>query len=220
MNRPVSPIQGDRLLTTVEARLRPGHTALLVIDMQNDFCAEGGYIEAIVGKDAAACRAVAAPIMDLVAEARGAGVPVYWVRANYELDGLPAGLRVKFGGRGDGAVCCAPESWGAEFFEVAPVPGEAIVEKRCYSAFRGTDLDTRLRTAAVRTVVLAGVQTNICIESTLRDASSLGFHVVVGADCVASHTPDLHEATLKNAAFVFGDVLSRREIAAFWRSGG
>lgn len=220
MNRPVTPHQSDRLLNTVEARLRPAHTALLVIDMQNDFCADGGYIETVVGKDAAACRAVAAPIMALVAEARTNAVPVYWIRANYELDGLPAGLRVKFGGRGDGAVCCAPGSWGANFFDVAPLANEAIIEKRCYSAFRGTDLDTRLRTAAVRTVVLAGVQTNICIESTLRDASSLGFHVVVAADCVASHTPDLHDATLKNAAFVFGDVLSRREIAGLWQAAG
>ena len=69
-------------------------------------------------------------------------------------------------------------------------------------------------------MVLAGVQTNICIESTLRDASSLGFHVVVAADCVASHTPDLHEATLKNAAFVFGDVLSRQEIGGLWQADG
>jgi ureidoacrylate peracid hydrolase len=220
MNAPVIPASRDRLLATVDARLKPFHTALLVVDMQNDFCAEQGYIETIVGKDAAACRAVAAPIMALVADARAAGVPVYWIKANYELDGLPAGLMVKFSGRGAGAVCCAPESWGADFFEVSPLPGEAIVEKRCYSAFRGTDLDTRLRSAAVRTIVLAGVQTNICIESTLRDGSSLGFHVVVASDCVASHTPDLHEATLKNAQFVFGDVLSRREIAGLWRDAG
>ena len=220
MNRPVAPTIGDRLLRTVEARLRPSHTALLVIDMQNDFCATRGYVEAVVGKDAAACRAVAAPIMALAGDARSAGVPLFWITANYALDGLPAGMRAKFSERGEGAACCAPDSWGAAFFEVAPLPGEPIVEKRCYSAFRGTDLDTRLRTAAIRTIVLAGVQTNICIESTLRDGSSLGFHVVVASDCVASHTPELHDATLKNAQFVFGDVLSRREIAAVWRTGG
>jgi ureidoacrylate peracid hydrolase len=218
MNQRVAPMLADRMLTSVEARLRPSHTALLVIDMQNDFCAERGYIETVVGKKADACRAVAAPIMELVADARAAHVPVYWIAANYALDGLPAGMLAKFSERGPEAVCCAPGSWGAAFFEVTPLPGEPVVEKRCYSAFRGTDLDTRLRTAAIRTVVLAGVQTNICIESTLRDGCSLGFHVVVAADCVASHTPDLHDATLKNAQFVFGDVLSRREIAALWRA--
>ena len=218
MNERVAPPAADRLLTTAEARLAPSHTALLVIDMQNDFCAREGYVETVVRRDAAACRAVAAPIAALVADARAAGVPVYWIRANYAPEGLPAGMRVKFAERG--AVCCAPDSWGAAFYEVAPLPGEPVIEKRCYSAFRGTDLDTRLRTAGVRTVVLAGVQTNICIESTLRDASSLGFYVTVARDCVASHTPALHEATLQNAQFVFGDVLSRQEIAALWRSAG
>ena len=218
MNERVAPPAADRLLTTAKARLAPSHTALLVIDMQNDFCAREGYVETVVGRDAAACRAVVAPIMALVADARAAGVPVYWIRANYAPEGLPAGMRVKFAERG--AVCCAPDSWGAAFYEVAPLPGEPIVEKRCYSAFRGTDLDARLRTVGVRTVVLAGVQTNICIESTLRDASSLGFYVAVAKDCVASHSAALHEATLQNAQFVFGDVLSRQEIAALWRNAG
>ena len=89
----------DRMLSTVEARLDPAHTALLVIDMQNDFCAEGGYVESVVGKNAEACRAVAQPIMALVADARAASVPVYWIKANYELDGLPAGMAAKFGER-------------------------------------------------------------------------------------------------------------------------
>ncbi len=60
------------------------------------------------------------------------------------------------------------------------------------------------------------MQTNVCVETSLRDAYSLGFHVVAAADCVASHTAELHEATLKNVRFLFGDVLSGREIAALW----
>jgi ureidoacrylate peracid hydrolase len=72
----------NRQLRTVAERLAPAHTALLVVDMQNDFCAEGGYIETVVGKNAAACRAVAAPIMALVGAARAAAVPVIWVRAD------------------------------------------------------------------------------------------------------------------------------------------
>jgi ureidoacrylate peracid hydrolase len=218
MSKRVAPPVADRLLTTAEARLAPAHTALLVIDMQNDFCAREGYVETVVGRDAAACRAVAAPIMTLVADARAGGSPFYWVRANYAPEGLPAGMRVKFAERG--AVCCAPGSWGAGFYEVSALPDEPIIDKRCYSAFRGTDLDTRLRTAGVRTVVLAGVQTNICIDSTMRDASSLGFYVTVARDCVASHTPALHEATLQTVQFVFGDVLSRQEIATVWRNAG
>jgi ureidoacrylate peracid hydrolase len=206
----------DPPLRTVAERLAPGHTALLVVDMQNDFCAEGGYIESVVGKNAAACRAVATPITDLVRAARAAGVPVFWVRADYRLEKLPASMAARFAAQGKGRICCEPGSWGAEFHGVAPAPGEVIVDKHCYSAFIGTDLAERLAARGIRTLVFAGVQTNVCVETSLRDAYSLGFHVAAAADCVASHTAELHEATLKNVRFLFGDVLSGQEIAALW----
>lgn len=206
----------DRLPRTAAERLAAAHSALLVVDMQNDFCAEGGYIEAVVGKNAAACRAVAPPIMDLVRAARAAGVPVYWIRADYRLDKLPAGMAARFAAQGNGRICCAPGTWGAEFHGVAPAPGETLIDKHCYSAFIGTDLAERLAAQGIRTLVFAGVQTNVCVETSLRDAYSLGFNVAVAGDCVASHTAELHEATLKNVRFLFGDVLSGREIAAFW----
>ena len=205
-----------KILDSVGARLDPAHSAVLVIDMQNDFCAKDGYVETVVGKDVSACRAVVKPIMDLVGNARKAAVPVFWIKANYDADKIPVGMLAKQRERST-AICCGSGSWGGEFFEVAPQPGEAVIEKHCYSAFRGTDLDTRLRALSIRTVVLAGVQTNVCVETSLRDAVCVGFHAVIAADCVASHTPPLHEATLANTRFLFGDVLNRAEIAAHWR---
>jgi len=73
-----------------------------------------------------------------------------------------------------------------------------------------------LRDRGVRTLVFAGVQTNVCVETSLRDAVCRGFYAVLAADCVASHTPLLHEATLKNVQFLFGDVLDRNAIATAW----
>ena len=99
-----------------------------------------------------------------------------------------------------------------------PAPGEAVIEKHCFSGFMGTDLDTRLRTLAVRSLVFAGVQTNICVETTLRDGLSRGFNVVAASDCVASHTAELHDATLKNVRLALGDVLTGAEITALWRA--
>jgi ureidoacrylate peracid hydrolase len=206
----------DRLPRTAAERLAAAHSALLVVDMQNDFCAEGGYIEAVVGKNAAACRAVAAPVMALVEAARAGGVPVFWVRADYRLEKLPASMAARFGAQGNGRVCCAPGTWGADFHAVAPAPGEPVIDKHCYSAFIGTGLADRLAAQGIRTLVFAGVQTNVCVETSLRDAYSLGFNVAVAGDCVASHTAELHEATLKNVRFLFGDVLSGREVAALW----
>ena len=207
------------ILKSLAERLSPRHSALLVIDMQNDFCAEGGFVEAALGKDAAACRAVVAPIMALVEHARKARVPVVWVRADYSPGKVPPHMAIKAHERGTTAPFCHADTWGSAFFGVTPAGDEAVVDKHCYSAFIGTELDARLHAMGVRTTVLAGVQTNVCIESTLRDAASLGFNVVVASDCVASHTRELHEATLKNAMFLFGDVVPAERIVKAWESG-
>jgi ureidoacrylate peracid hydrolase len=204
-----------QLLDTVEKRLDPAHTAVMVIDMQNDFCAEKGYVERVVGKDVSACRAVVPAIMDLVATARGRGVPVFWIKANYDPDRLPEGMLVKQREKST-EICCGTGSWGHDFYGVTAADGEPVIEKSCYSAFVGTDVETQLRQRGIRTLVFAGVQTNVCVESSLRDAVCRGFHAVLASDCVASHTLPLHEATLNNVRFLFGDVLDRAAIMAAW----
>jgi ureidoacrylate peracid hydrolase len=144
-------------------------------------------------------------------------VPVIWLRADYSPEKVPVHLALKAHERGSAEPFCHGGSWGAGFFELSPEPGEPVIDKHCFSAFIGTGLEQSLRSTGIRTVVLAGVQTNACIESSLRDAASLGFHVVVPADGVASHTPALHDATLKNVAFLFGDVVPSTEIARIWQ---
>jgi len=218
MNVAVKP-RPDRLLRTPAERLAPQHTALIVVDMQNDFCAERSYVEEVIGREASACRDVAGPIMALVKEARAAGVPVVWIRANYDLDKLPAGMAVRFAAQGKGRVCCGTGSWGIGYYGVEPAPGEIEIEKHCFSGFMGTDLDARLRTLAIRTLVFAGVQTNVCVDATLRDGLARGFNVALAADCCASHTAELHDATIKNVRLAMGDVLTGAEVAAFWKPG-
>ena len=205
------------MLATLKERLDARHSALLVIDMQNDFCAEGGYVEKVIGRNAQACRAIAGDVAGLVADARAAKVPVVWVVADYSVDKVTPSMRIKAMERGSDAVCCAPGSWGAAFHGVAPAAGESVITKHCYSGFMGTPLDAHLRGLGTQTLVFAGVQTNVCVESTLRDGASLGFHIVVAKDCVASHMQPAHEATLQMVSFLFGDVLARRDIAAHWR---
>ena len=203
------------LLDSVEKRLNPAHSAVIVIDMQNDFCAEQGYVETVVQKDVSACRAIVPDVMALVGVARRHGVPVFWVKANYDPERLPSGMLAKQREKSD-AVCCGTGSWGSDFYGVAPAAGEVVIEKNNYSAFVGTDIERQLRDRGARTLVFAGVQTNVCVETSLRDAVCRGFHAVLADDCVASHTAPLHEATLKNVNFLFGDVLGRETIATLW----
>lgn len=203
------------LLESIEQRLDAAHTAVMVIDMQNDFCAEDGYVEKVVGKDVSACRAVVPDVMGLVEKARAHRVPVIWIKANYDPERVPEGMRVKQREKSS-VVCCGTDSWGAEFYGVATAPGEDVIEKHSFSAFAGTDVEQQLRARGIRTIVFAGVQTNVCVESSLRDAVCRGFYAVLASDCIASHTPPLHEATVKNVQFLFGDVLDRNAIGAVW----
>ena len=199
------------------SRFQPASTALLLIDMQNDFCAADGYVEKVLRKDASPCRAIVASIAALAERARMVRVPVIWLRADYSPEKVPVHLALKAHERGSTEPFCHGGSWGAGFFGVSPAPGEPVIDKHSFSAFIGTGLEQSLRSRGICTVVLSGVQTNACIESSLRDAASLGFHVVVPSDGVASHTPALHDATLKNVAFLFGDVVPSAEIARIWQ---
>jgi len=201
---------------TLEDRLRPAGCVLLVIDMQNDFCAPGGYIDRVMGKSVEAAAAVAAPVGRLIDAARSAGVPVVWVRADYTPDRIPASMRVKLVARGIEAVCCAPGTWGADWFGPCPAADEAVVTKHSYSGFHATALEARLRALGARTLVFAGVQTQVCVESTVRDGHSRGYFCVVADDAVGSHTAALHEATLNNVRFLFGDVCPSATVVGAW----
>lgn len=203
---------------TLGAKLAAGRSALVVVDMQNDFCAPGGYIAEVMKKPVDAAATVVPKIQAVLDEARACGVPVYWVGADYSLDAIPRSMRVKLAARGITQPCCAPGTWGADWFGVQPQPGEPVVIKHTYSAFFQTSLHEQLQAAGVQTLVFVGVQTQVCVESAVRDAHSLGYYCVVVSDAVASHTAHLHAASLDCVRFLFGDVHDADEVRAAWRT--
>ncbi|HEY1720627.1 MAG TPA: cysteine hydrolase family protein [Magnetospirillaceae bacterium] len=203
------------LYPDIADRLAPRHTALVVVDMQNDFCAPGGYIEGI-GRDVTNQAAILPPLTALIASARETGVPVVWLTACYEEELLPPSMVAQKRRMGVKAICCARGSWGADFFGVRPVSGEAVFEKYNYTGFSNPAFETHLRERGIETLLFSGVQTNICVEATLRDAHSRGFYVAAAADAVASHTLPLHEATLANVRFLLGDVLTSTDATTIW----
>lgn len=192
-------------------------TALIVIDMQNDFCAPGGYIDTVMNKDVSAAAAIVPALTKLLDAARERGVKVFWIGADYRHDKIPASMLRKLKQRGITAVCCEPGTWGADWFGVQPQAGEPVLIKHNYAGFTGTNLHALLQEAGIENLVLAGVQTQVCVESTLREAHAFGYNAIVPADAVGSHTPELHAATLKNVQFLFGEVSSGDAIAKLWR---
>lgn len=203
------------LLNTKFARLNPAHSAVLVVDMQHDFCAEDGYVEVVVGSSTAACRSLVNPLATFLDSARASSVAVVWIRAIYDHDKLPQAILTKHQSNGD-VVCCGSGTAGAAFYGVAPQDDEVVFDKHSYSAFTNPDLVGWLRTRGIQSLIFTGVQTNVCVESSLRDAVCRNFYATIASDCVASHSPLLHDATLANVRALFGDVLMAKEIESIW----
>ncbi len=213
----VAPVKGLR------EKLDPRHTALVIIDMQNDFIADDGLIGR-EGRDVSQAKEMAKHLPAFINKARAAGVFVVFVRNVYTSEQnfylsdvwLEQAARKRKGGYTRIPVCAAG-SWGGDFYgDVRPEPHDPIVTKHRYSAFYNTDLDTILRANGIRTAVFTGVVTNVCVETSAREAFVRDYYVVVASDGTAAYSQDDHDMTLKNIDRFFGETVSMEEISACW----
>jgi ureidoacrylate peracid hydrolase len=211
------------VLGTLEEKVAPQHTAVVVIDMQNDFCASGGLVSRD-GRDISAAQAMAKRLPQLLESARRAGALVVFVRCLYTRDGNPylsdvwleQAARERRGGYTSIPVC-REGSWEGDWYdEVRPQAGDIVVTKHRYDAFQGTDLDLVLRSHGIRTTVLTGVVTNVCVETTARAAFVRDYYVALVEDGCAAYVPEDHEQTLRNIRRFFGVTPSIRELCAIW----
>lgn len=195
-------------------------TAIVVIDMQNDFCAPGGWVDSI-GGDYQSDRAPIAPLQTLLPALREAGVPVVWVNwgnrpdlANMPPNQIhlykPKGEGIGLGDPlpGSGAPVLQKDSWAAAVVdELAPLAGDIMVDKHRISGFWDTPLDSILRNLGVKTILFAGVNTDQCVLHSLTDANFLGYGCVLLQDCCATSSPAFcTEATIWNVKKCFGFV--------------
>ncbi len=203
---------------TVTLDLR--RTAMVVIDMQNDFCAKGGWVDHL-GVDYSPDRAPIGPLQRLLPELRKAGVSVIWVNWGNRPDLMnmppnqlhlykPSGVGIGLGEPlpGSGAHVLEKDSWAAAVVdELEKKPGDINVDKHRISGFWDTPLDSILRNLGVRTVLFAGVNTDQCVLCSLQDANFLGYGCVLVEDCCATTSPDYcTQATLFNVKKCFGFV--------------
>jgi ureidoacrylate peracid hydrolase len=207
-------------------KVDPRHSAVLVIDMQNEFCSDGSaYDKAGFRQDLEAIRAMIPRLQYFLTAARDHGVRVIYLQAIYDRKYLSSAwmdqAHRKRPNMYSDVPVCAEGSWGAEFIpELAPLPGELIVQKHRYSAFIGTDLADILRRSSISTIIITGVGTCGCVDSTARDGFMTDFHVVLVADCVAMAWGDLHRAALAQIDALFGEVRPAADVVAGWRSRG
>lgn len=208
------------ILSTLEEKLHPQHTAVLIIDMCNDFIDPAGKTATRGKRPLDHARRVIEPMQRLLAGARAEGVRVIYVQHTTLPDhASDSGPWLDARSRADFSVAdiCIDGSWGQQIIaELEPQPEDVIVKKHRYSGFAGTNLDMILRAAKIQTVVCAGVSTNACVEATAREAFSADYYVVLPEDACGSWSKKLHDATLETAAKRYATVCSSEQAISIW----
>ncbi|WP_433075316.1 cysteine hydrolase family protein [Dactylosporangium sp. CA-052675] len=186
----------------------PATTALIVIDMQRDFMEPGGFGETL-GNDVAQLRRTIEPTRALLAAARAAGLTVIHTREGHRpdlSDCPPAKLNrgdpsLRIGAPGPMGRILIRGEYGHDIIdELAPAPGEPVIDKPGKGAFYATDLGERLTAKGIRSLVVTGVTTEVCVHTTVREANDRGYECLVLADCVGSYFPEFQETGLRMIA--------------------
>lgn len=200
--------------------LDPARTAVLVIDMQNDFVHSSGA-GARAGYQVAHTQQVIAPMNEFLRAARAAGVLVLLLRQVAAEHNTSEARRVRGEALGwEPTTMCGIGTWGAELHaDLGTEPSDIVVEKRRYSAFIATDVDLILRSNRIDTVVVCGTDGSVCVESTARDAYMHDYHVVVPEDLVGYGRPHLREPSLEALAVWFATVCRSSDIVDLWPTG-
>jgi ureidoacrylate peracid hydrolase len=212
------------MLTTLKQKVDPKNAALIVVDMQNDFAATGGAMDR-EGFNVKMSQEMVPRLVQFIDEARKAKIPIIYIQNVYNSDQnwylsevwLEQATRKRNGSYIQRPVC-VKGTWGWDFYGgIKPLPSEVVVTKHRFSAFIDTDLDLILRSKKIETLIMTGIATNVCVETTARMGFLKDYYIVFVSDCCAAYKQHLHETTLENIESLFGQVVTAQEVVECWK---
>ena len=191
----IYPIQGSK-------------TALIVVDVQNDFCHNEGVFSKYRKANLDQVQQAVKNLSTLISKCREFEIPIIFIKTIHSpwTNSQSWGKRLE--GSGEKMRICPPNEFGSQFYAVEPKENDCIVTKHRYSGFVGTDLDLILRSKGIENILVTGVATNVCVETTARDGYNRDYNVVFVEDCCGAYEKAEHEATLNNINKFFGTVVT------------
>jgi ureidoacrylate peracid hydrolase len=194
-------------------------SALIIIDVQNDFCHPKGSLSA-KGLDIGRAVPMLEKIHKLIDAAHAGGRPVIFIQ-NVEdefTDGEAWCSRPDGDENSPNEAVTRRDSWGAQFFGVEPEKGDIVVQKHRFNAFYNTSLETVLKSLKIETLVFTGVATNVCVLTSATQAVVSGYHVVLAEDACTAWFQDAHDFAVNNIRLFVGKVCSSAEICDYWKA--
>jgi len=208
--------KGESLLLTLEEVVNPKHTALVIVDVQNDF---------VYGRDRLSTppetvdppEQILAPLNVFIDACRRIGVPVIYTYTLHAGDVDLPPYKARMVRRSEGPVCMRG-SKGAEFPEKLsrPLPGDPIVVKHGYDAMADHNMNTILQNRGVTSLIFSGIDTGVCVDSTLRHAFHQGYYIVLAKDICGSDNPARHAMAIQSIGAYYGLVATTQEIVQIW----
>ena len=207
------------MATTIKLKDFTINPALLVIDVQNGFVSKGGSYD-LLGMETSNYSEVIPKIRDLINLCKNVRIPIFYTQAVRESSGidlltrshkiLPKSREERIKKK----PICVRETWDAEIVdEIKPAEGDHVVIKRRDSAFHDTEIGVWLRSLKIDTLIFCGIDTSICVETSLRDAFNIGYDVVLISDATASNNKKHYESTLENVKGYYGIVMDIQELS-------